>query len=107
MKKLWMALVFLAWCAPAPAQERFNGYSTMVVTTWAAQCASMLTPLVMNMWQFPMYKAQMMAAATCACTIDHFREEMSYKQVMALSRQERREKSEIFTMMCAKDSEEL
>ena len=73
----------------------------------AAQCASMLTPVVMNMWRFPPRKAQMVAAATCACTIDHFREEMTYQQVMALSSQERRAKSEIYTMMCARDSEEL
>ena len=108
MKKLWTAgIVFLNLCSPIPAQERFNGYSTFVVTTWATQCASALTPVMMRTFGYPPRLAQQYAAYACACTIDHWREAMPYQQAMALSKEDRRAKSEIYTLMCSQKTEEL
>ena len=108
MKKLWMAsILLLALCNPAFAQERFNGYSTFVVTTWATQCASALTPVMMSTFGYPPILAQQYAAFACACTIDHWREAMPYKQAMALSKEDRRAKSEQYTLMCSQRTEEL
>lgn len=107
MKKLWMAAAFFVISTSTAAQDRFRGYSTMVVTTWATQCAYAMTPVLMRMYGYPPFVAQQMAAKTCACTIDHWRDAMPYQTAMALTKDARREKSEQYTLMCAQVTEEL
>ena len=108
MKKLRTAgILFLSLCNPAPAQEQFNGYTTFVVTTWATRCAVALTPVMMQIYGYPPTIAQNFAARSCACTIDHWRESMSYAQAMSLSKEDRRAKSEQYTLMCSQKTESL
>ena len=108
MKKLWTAsILFLALCAPAPAQERFNGYSTAVVTTWATNCANEITPMFMQQMGMDYLTAMALAQYSCSCTIDHWREAMPYQTAMALSSEKRREKSKQYALMCSQKSEEL
>jgi hypothetical protein len=107
MKKLWTAFLFLAWCAPAPAQERFNGYSTAIVTTWATNCANEITPMFMQQMGMDYLTAMALAQYSCSCTIDHWREAMPYQTAMALDKEARREKSKQYALMCASKSEEL
>jgi hypothetical protein len=109
MKKLlWMAFIPLTMAsAGAVETDRFSGYTTMVVTTWATRCASALTPVMINTFGYPPFVAQKVSAETCACTIDHWREAMSYAEAMALNWDVRRKKSEQYTLMCAGKSEEL
>jgi len=115
--------------APAGAVEtdRFRGYTTMVVTTWAVTCAQSQTPIFLRriadkaaqtyesagrtpsrmeqqfMWTF----ATQLAANWCACTIDHWRETMPYAQTTALDPEERSDKNKLFALMCDGKSEEL
>ena len=107
MKKLWMAFLFLAWCAPAPAQERFDGYTTFVVTTWATNCANEITPLFMRDMGMGYMTAMALAQYSCSCTIDHWREAMPYKTAMALDKDARREKSKQYALMCSQKTEKL
>jgi hypothetical protein len=100
MKKLWMATLLLVFSISAHAvDDRFNGYSTSKLMTWANSCAQIIMQNLL-LQGYPQYKAWPMATHTCGCVIDHFREDMDYDSAMALAVDTRKEHSEKYTLMC-------
>jgi hypothetical protein len=81
-------------------------YKTHYLFMWTGNCTNRLIPTYEQRgvpWNF----AFSMASQGCSCVIDKFREQYTQTEVMALSDQEREERSLYFAQVCSGITKEM
>tara|TARA_R100001129_G_C5291823_1_gene239890 strand:- start:259 stop:588 length:330 start_codon:yes stop_codon:yes gene_type:complete len=109
MKIIFFIFVLILTSCLKPAYSHDNEsvkYSSLYLAQWIYQCSEALTPMFYNQGT-PKHYAVQLAAQSCSCVIDQFRQDYTQNEVMALTYEERAERSFYYAKVCGGQIKEM
>lgn len=103
MVLLFLSLIFLA--TTVQAHEELD-YKTHYLFMWTGNCTNRLIP-TFEQRGVPWSYSFSLASQSCSCVIDKFREDYTQNEVMALTYEERAERSSYYAKVCGGQIKEM